>query len=389
MKPFYSLNLVLTLTTVSVIILSFNPTTSSAASPTDQISASIEEAKNWIHASESREVQAAWKEYCNVPPSLSYLRAHLKLLLVKEDKNNGQPLLSRTRKPYNVSKELISQPLLYSFYVQNVLQPYRSRLAEANARSTSFCYLDREHEDCPDWGGCRTYRDAAVCFPYDDDWTEGGTCIPCSQLEDELKKGKTNDEVRIGYLNATCDPKTLRGPLNPVPFRYTKEPRWLRWFLESSFVFEGKKVGEDCTASTGLSKARAYLDVLMKKHFGGKTKVNGSLSLTTPGMKGEEEESLYEEVKAELSGKNSMFYEQKLNGISDSDLDKVFCSREEGLVCVEGKCRDCGDEVVKRDENAMEACHPKNAGGQDRKLMSPEFTVILGIFSTVLGSFRW
>jgi hypothetical protein len=379
MKPFYWLNLALSLITVSFIILSFNPTTSFAASPTDQISDSIEEAKKWILASESREVKSEG-QYCNVPPSLSYLRSHLKSLLVKEPKDKFG--LIRTRSPYNISNELVSQPLLYSFYVQNVLQPYRSRLAEANAPSTSFCYLDKAYVRFVPWQGDVWYRDAAVCFPYADDWTEGGTCVACDQLQTEIEKGRTNDEVRIGYLNATCDPKKYRGPLNPVPFRYTNEPRWLRWFLESSFVFEGKKVGDNCTASTGLSKSRAYLDVLMKKHFGGKTKVNGSVSLTTPGMEGEEEESLYEGVKAELSGKGSI-------GVSESDLDKVFCSREEGLVCVEGKCKDCGDEVVKRDENAMEACHPKNAGGQDRKLMSPEFTLILGIFSTVLGSFRW
>jgi hypothetical protein len=231
------------------------------------------------------------------------------------------------------------------------------------------------------------YRETAVCFPNSDEQTEEGTCVPCLfKLGEEIAKGRTKDEVRIGYLNATCDP-TTRGPVDIVPKRNENEARWLRWFLESSYVFEGKKVGDGCSASPGLSKSRAYLDVLMKK-FGGKTNVSGSISLTTRGMEGKQEESLYEEVKAELSGKNSMFYEQKLNGILDSDVDKVFCSREEGLVCVEGKCRDCGDEVVKRDEELREACNPEKAG-QDRKLMSPEFTVILGIFSTILGSFRW
>jgi hypothetical protein len=34
------------------------------------------------------------------------------------------------------------QPLVYSFGVQNVLQPYRSRLDETNDPSSSFCYLD-------------------------------------------------------------------------------------------------------------------------------------------------------------------------------------------------------------------------------------------------------
>jgi hypothetical protein len=326
-------------------------------------------------------VPSAWQP-CNVSPSLSYLRSALKSLLVKEDKNN---YVIRTRSPYDVSKELLFQPLLYSFYVQNVLQPYRFRLPEANAPSTSFCYLDREHSD-----GYRMYRDAAVCFPDSDESTEGGTCVPCNQLEEELKKGRTKDEARMSYLNATCDPK-IRGPVDPIPHRNKNEARLLRWFLESSYVFEGKKAGDNCNASTYFSKARAYVDVLMKKHFGGKTNVSGSLSLTTPGMEGEGEESLYEEVRAELSDdKYRMLYMEKLNGISRYDMYKVFCSREEELLCVEGKCRDCGDEVVKRNEDLMEACHPKNEGGKDRKLMmSPEFTVILGIFSTILGSFRW
>jgi hypothetical protein len=46
--------------------------------------------------------------------------------------------------------------------------------------------------------------------------------------------------------------------------------RYLRWFLESSYVFEGKKAGEDCTGNPGLSKARAYLEVVMKKHLMGR-----------------------------------------------------------------------------------------------------------------------
>jgi hypothetical protein len=138
MKPFYWLNLFLTLITVSFIILSFNPTTSSAT-PIDQISDSIEEVKKWILASESTEEKKEWQP-CNVSPLLSYLRSHLKSLIVKEPEDKFG--LIRTRSPYNISKEFLSQPLLYSFYVQNVLQPYRSRLAKANAPSTIFCYLD-------------------------------------------------------------------------------------------------------------------------------------------------------------------------------------------------------------------------------------------------------
>jgi hypothetical protein len=55
----------------------------------------------------------------------------------------------------------------------------------------------------------------------------------------------------------------------------------LRWFLESSYVFEGKKVGDECSARAELSKARAYVELLMKAHFGGK-KEDANVSLATP-----------------------------------------------------------------------------------------------------------
>jgi hypothetical protein len=84
----------------------------------------------------------------------------------------------------------------------------------------------------------------------------------------------------------------------------------------------------------------------------------------------------------------------------------VYCSREEGLVCVEWKCRPCGEERVRKNEDLREACDLKDDGGQhgsstegstgkkrssgaqDGKLMSPKFRAILGIFFTILGRFQ-
>jgi hypothetical protein len=114
---------------------------------------------------------------------------------------------------------------------------------------------------------CRHDWDMAVCLPNSDKTTEG-TCVSCTNLTPVIQNGTLQDAARIGYLKSTCDPSS-HGP-NPVPNKQrnvTTEVRYLRWFLESSFVFEGKKPGEDCTASPGLSEARSYLHVLMKKHF--------------------------------------------------------------------------------------------------------------------------
>jgi hypothetical protein len=73
------------------------------------------------------------------------------------------------------------------------------------------------------------------------------------------------DEASIRDLKATCDPISSRGP-NPGPERKTKDDvQWLRCFLESSFIFEGKKVGDEGSASPGLIKVRFHLELVMGK----------------------------------------------------------------------------------------------------------------------------
>jgi hypothetical protein len=136
-----------------------------------------------------------------------------------------------------------------------------------------------------------------------------------------------------------------------------------------------------------------------------------------------EDEKLYEEVKAELmSGKHKEWWEDKLKGLSEwkKTYEEVYCSREDGLVCVEGKCKDCGVEEVRKKEDLDEACHPLEIGGRrggrqegggggdddgkggdgDKKGMKrssgslngmqlSEFTVLLGIVcSTILAMLR-
>jgi hypothetical protein len=247
-------------------------------------------------------------------------------------------------------------------------------------------------------------KDTAVCLPNSDTTTEG-KCVSCRQghLNTAIQEGRLKDVARIVHLKSTCEPKS-QGP-NPVPERKkntTKEVRYLRWFLESSFVFEQKNVGDKCSASPGLIKARAYLNVLMKVHF--RKRDDGNISLSTPGMEGVEEEKLYEAVRAQLNDDNhKKWWEDKLKGIEKgkSLFWEVYCSREKGLICVERKCTDCGNEEVKKNENLFEACHPEevpkgkrkegdgSSGAQDGKYM-PEFTPALGVLcSTILPSIRW
>jgi hypothetical protein len=279
MKPFWS-HPVFTLTVSSLILLSAPPTSANfnydGEPATKLASAVVEEATDWILHSQSIEKQNK-SDPCNAPPSLSYLRSHLKHLVVYEFDDP-----TRIRVPWpgrSSAARLLYQPLHYSFYVQNVLQPYRSRLPEANATSTSFCYLDKEFEVCEGkevWD-CKLYRDAAVCFPNTDSSssrssksTVEGTCVSCTDLKTELTKGKLKDETSIGYLMDTCEPKKRRGP-NPVPKlqqpnadkNTTKEVRWLRWFLESSYVFEKKKAGDKCNERPNLSRARSYLCIFL------------------------------------------------------------------------------------------------------------------------------
>jgi hypothetical protein len=323
---------------------------------------SISQANIWIWMTTTNSTSYEWGP-CNASPYLSYLRSQF------------QPF---------VDAHLYALPLVYSFYDQTVLQPFRSLLDEATAPSTIFCYLD---------------KGSAVCVP-NSDTTTIGSCVSCRNLNREIEERKLKNETSIRHLMATCDPASA-GP-KPVPERKkntTEEVRWLRWFLESSYLFQGTKIGEWCTAKPGLSKARAYLHVLMKKHFTG-----SALSLTTPGMEGKEEEAAYEELRSgqfSADKKHGEWWEEKLKGIEGKmDFGEVFCSREEGLVCalyqedqwLMSKCMHCGDEGVTNNTELREACQPDQllkdvphppkpkptSGAQDRnQQMIPPFTLIL------------
>jgi hypothetical protein len=395
---------------------------SASATLDPRILNTTQQAEVFIH--DSRWYFETWKDDrpCNVSASLGYLRSQLSLPLVyKPYDSHESDLNTYIDNNYDLAAELLSlQPLLYSFYLENVLQPYRSSIAGANEDTTIFCTMEQVFEVCEDKEtrtGCNLMRDGLVCLPNSDATTEG-KCVTCTNLKTELEKARTTvkNETTIGHLMATCDPGSREPkPPPPVPARKpgddekaTKEEvRWLRWFLESSFVLEGKKAGDNCSATPELSKARFHLDVLMKKHFGKR-----KLSLRSGGMvEGPEDEAAYEGVRAELSDdKQRKFYEEKLMGIEmekKMSFGEVYCSREEGLVCVEWKCRPCGEERVRKNEDLREACDLKDDGGkgggssstegstgkkgssgaQNGKLMSPEFTAILGMFFTILGMF--
>jgi hypothetical protein len=252
--------------------------------------------------------------------------------------------------------------------------------------STSFCYLDKEFEVCKgkEVSDCGLYRDAVVCFPNTDSSSNSsrsskstveGTCVSCTDLKSELTKGKLKDEKTIGYLMDTCEPKKRRGP-NSAPKlepnadkNTTKEVRWLRWFLESSYVFEKKKAGDKCNERPRLSRARSYLHRLMKNHFNG-SREDYRISLTTPGGK-DGDEIAYEGVRAQLD-KHRDWWDEKLDGIWErlsTFRDFYVCSIEEELVCRDyyGRCVDCGDERVKKNEDLMEACHPDEEGHERKK----------------------
>jgi hypothetical protein len=175
-------------------------------------------------------------------------------------------------------------------------------------------------------------------------------------------------------VKSTCDLTIpVRTPeRNPEQKNTTKEVRYLGWFLESSFVFERKKAGDECSASPELSKARSYLDVLMRKHFGSRKDGDFGLILTTPWKEGKQDEVKYEAGTGEsnLDEKHWKWWEEKLKGIKEGKdtFGEVYCSREEGIVCTEGKCRKCGDERVKNNTDLSEACDPETEGhGKGKK----------------------
>jgi hypothetical protein len=89
---------------------------------------------------------------CKISPFLGYLRSHLHLFIKETDEGKAEVRLS-------------NQPLAFSFYLKNVLEPYRSHLAEASAPSTSFCYLERVScKPKPSEIGCDPEPDFAVCL---------------------------------------------------------------------------------------------------------------------------------------------------------------------------------------------------------------------------------
>jgi hypothetical protein len=394
-----------TLMSVSFILLSTTPTATTASRPAStwdpRLLHAIEEAANWIDTSEYVEKKAPG-EPCNASPSLSYLRSQIKHLLVHYTKFKGE----RERYSLDEAVEMVAkQPLVYSFYVQNVFQPFRAQLTKTNVPWTSFCYLDHQFKECvdPDCKATWIKWDTAVCLPNSDTTTEG-RCVSCKILDTEIQNGKLGNETTIGYLDDTCHPTNREPKRAPLLWTPTNEinTQYLRWFLESSFVLEKKKVGDNCTVSWWLGEARAYLDVLMRKHFG-KRNNNGNVSLTTPGREEKEDEIAYEAAKADATDKRQKFFEETLNRIKDHayqkdrSFEEVYCSMEEGLVCMDGSCRDCEDEEVRKNKYLMKDCNLKeegrgkkdSSGAQERRRIL-KLTTILGICaSTIFEMFWW
>jgi hypothetical protein len=80
----------------------------------------------------------------------------------------------------------------------------------------------------------------------------------------------------------------------------------------------------------------------MKAHFGR----SGNVRLATSWM---EDEDKCEGVRGECNDDEKQqreFCKEKLMGIQDEkhNFEDFYCCREERLVCLGGKCRDCGDE---------------------------------------------
>jgi hypothetical protein len=372
-----------------IILLSASLTTSTSSPPSSslypRLSASIEEVKSWMDATNSTEQKTEFGP-CNASPSLGYLRTQLQLML-----------FAHTTDP--AGHRLSAQPLRYVYYEKWVMEPYRSLLPEANAPSTSACYVALYVRECDDCQPVGPYL--AVCLPNSDSSTQG-TCVSCDHLETALRNRSTllKDEGKLALVVSTCDlaePKQNPGE-SPEQKNTTEGVRWFRWFLDSSFVFERKKAGDECSANPGLSKARSYLDILMGKHFGrGKEEDYFVLSLASPWKEGPEEEAKYEAVAGELNA-DGKWWEEKLGGIEDGkwSFGEVYCSREEGLACSEGKCVECGDERVKNNTQLREACDPEEVRGYRKGRssgakggeQSSKFTaVILGLLVSTL--FRW
>jgi hypothetical protein len=247
---------------VSFILLSTTPTASPPASTWDpRLLHSIEEAANWIHTYQSVEKNAPG-EPCDAPPSLSYLRSHIKHLL----------LVHPTE-----------------FFGEEELTSVEQTLKMRNA-------------------------------------TTEGRCVYCTVLQEEITNGTLNkNETTIGYLNDTCDPSPHEPKRAPWPWVYGIDTRYLRWFLESSFVLEKKKVG-DITALRARSWAKSVLIWMFLWENTGKRNHNGNVSLTTPGKEGKEDEIAYEAAKADVTDKRRKeFFEEKLKQIEVYDRQKDRC----------------------------------------------------------------
>jgi hypothetical protein len=345
----------LTLMSVSYILLSTTPTATTDSRPAStlddprllhSIEEAIEEAAKWIvHTSESVEKKVPG-EPCDAPPSLSYLRSHIKHLLVHPNEFFGEEELNRVEQRLKI---FANQLLIYSFYIQNVFQPYRSQL-------TKTIQIQNNSGSWDVW-------DTAVCLPNSDTTTEG-RYVSCKILQAE--NGTLKNTTTIAYLNDTCHPSYRGRKRVPLLWFYGIDTRYLRWFLESSFVLEKKKVGDNCTVSPELGTGRAYLDVLMWNHFG-KRNNDGNVGLTTPGKEGKEDEIAYEAAKADVTDKRKEFFEEMLNNIVSLDelkdsYEALYCSMKKAHVCMDGSCRGCGDEEVDKNEDSMEDCNLKEEG---------------------------
>jgi hypothetical protein len=110
----------------------------------------------------------------------------------------------------------------------------------------------------------------------------------------------------------------------------------------------------------------------MWNHFG-KRNHNGNVSLATPGKEGKEDEIAYEAAKADVTDKRKEFFEETLNTIAFLDerkdwVEKVYCSIMKKLdACMDGSCRDCGDEEVEKNEDFMEDGNLKEEGHGEKE----------------------
>jgi hypothetical protein len=172
--------------TLTVVILS-GTSTSAGLHPMYDAFADV---KKWIESSEST-VKKAAGDVCNVSPYLSYLRSHMNFLFVDPKRDPYERIERPRRKVEDVLGDFETQPLIYSFYVQTLIEPYRSRLAEVEAPSTSFCWLDKKvPESCSPDKFCNQHYESGVCFPNSDATTEG-KCVSCAQLNKEIEEGNT------------------------------------------------------------------------------------------------------------------------------------------------------------------------------------------------------